>query len=56
MKTFTVFNLKFANILARKGHQIVSVGINDKNPKYYVYNFEDTEEFRKDLAALTQKQ
>lgn len=55
MKTYTVFNLRFANILAQKGFQMVGSGINIKNPKYMVFHFEDTEEFRAELAKLTKK-
>ena len=55
MKTYTVYNLKFANILARKGFQMLGTGVNTKNPKYFVYFFEDTEEFRTELAKLIQQ-
>lgn len=55
MKTYTIYNLRFANILARKGFQLVATGVNFKNPKYMVYHFEDTEELRAELAKLMQK-
>ena len=52
MKTYTVYNLKIANKLARKGFKLIATGINNKNPKYFVYFFEDTEEFRAELQSL----
>ncbi len=54
MKTYTIFNLRFANILARKGFQLVGTGVNYENPKFFVYHFEDTPELRAELKRLMQ--
>jgi hypothetical protein len=50
-KTYVVFSLRIANELVRRGFKIIETGINTENPKYKVFYFEDTEEFR---AALNE--
>lgn len=52
-KNYTVYSLRLANQLVSKGFKIVGTGINDKNPKYNVFFFENTEEFRKVLKDIT---
>ena len=52
MKYYTIFSLRIANILAKKGYQIYGSGVNAKNPKYSVFYFEDTPELRADLEKI----
>lgn len=51
-KTYVVFSLRIANELVRRGYQIIETGINTENPKYKVFYFEDTEDFRRTLEEV----
>lgn len=52
MKQYTIFSLRIANELAKRGFAIQGTGVNIKNPKYCVFYFEDTEELRAELNKL----
>lgn len=52
MKKQRVFSLKVANGLLKKGHKVVDVEINIKNPLLKVFVFEKTEKFEQDLAVV----
>lgn len=52
MKDYVVYNLRLANLLAKKGFTIKSVGINKNNPKYSVYYFEDTAGLREIVKSF----
>lgn len=54
-KDFVIFNYKLAGELIKLGHEMVSTGINTKNPKLTVYYFKDTEALRRDFRKLTNK-
>lgn len=55
MKQFTVFSLRIANILAKKGYEILGSGVNAKNPKYSVFYFEDTPQLRAEIEELIKR-
>lgn len=52
-KNYTVYSLRLANELVSRGFMIVGTGVNDKNPKYNVFFFENTAAFRKALEEIT---
>lgn len=54
-KVFTVYTLRMANYLCRKGHDIIGITDEKKDStKYYkVLFFEDTDELRKDIYEYT---
>lgn len=43
---FQVFSKRIAHLLTKRGFKIVKTGINNKQPQYYTYFFEDTEALR----------
>jgi hypothetical protein len=45
-KDYVVYSLRLANELTNKGFKLVNTGINIKNPKYFVFFFENTKELR----------
>lgn len=47
MEEYIVFSARRANQLIQRGCNLLRVAPNVKNPKYNVYFFEDTLEFRK---------
>lgn len=51
-KTYIIFSLRYANELVKRGFEIVETGINIENPKYKVFYFEDTEDFRAALEEI----
>lgn len=52
MKRYTVFSLRIANELVKRGYPIVETSINVKFPQYKVFIFEDTEELRRTLDEV----
>lgn len=52
MKLYSVFMTWAAARLCNSGFPILHMGRNQKNPKYMVYQFEDTPKFRAALNAL----
>lgn len=55
MNKFAVFSQKVAIKLKEQGFEIIDTGINTKNPKYTVFYFENTNELRDAIVALTSK-
>lgn len=53
--TFKVFTRKLAIKLRERGFQIVKTEINNKQPQFDIYCFEDTNELRKAVAELTKR-
>lgn len=53
MKTYTIYALRVARLLCKKGFKIVGTGINAQKPQFYIYYFEDTPEFRKALTSIS---
>ena len=51
----TVFSRRVANELEKLGFRIVKMERNHKNPKFLVYYFEDSIEFRDALRPLIMK-
>lgn len=52
MKKYCVFSLRIANQLVKRGFEIIETGINLDDPKYKVFFFEDTAEFRKAFELI----
>lgn len=52
MKKYVVFSLKIANELVKRGFEIVDTGINIDDPRYKVFYFEDTIDFRKAFKEI----
>lgn len=52
MKTFTVYTRRIALELRKQGFKILSVGINETNPYYNVWIFEDTPDFKEAFLQL----
>ena len=55
MELYAVFNMKVANELEKQGFQVVKMDKNHKDPRYMVYYFEDSVEFRTALRPLITK-
>ena len=55
MILYTVFSRRVANELEKLGFRIVKTERNHKNPKFLVYYFEDSIEFRDALRPLIMK-
>lgn len=55
MALYAVFNMKVANELEKQGFQVVKMDKNHKDPRYMVYYFEDSVEFRTALRPLITK-
>lgn len=53
MKGYTVFSLRIAHELTKRGFNIIGTGINNKNPKCYCYHFEDSKELRAAVKELS---
>lgn len=53
MILFTVFSKRVAGILCNQGFRLIKTGINNQYPKYKVYFFEDTPEFRAALERVS---
>ena len=59
MRGYTVFSLRLAHQLTKRGFEIIGTGINNRNPKYLCYHFEDSKELRaaiEEITALRQKE
>ena len=52
MPLYTIFMQKIANEMESRGFPVIKIAPNRKNPKYVVYMFEDTVEFRKTLNEI----
>lgn len=52
MKLYSIFMTWTAAKLCNRGFPIVHMGRNQKNPKYMVYQFEDTPQFRSALTEI----
>lgn len=52
MQLYSIFMTWIAAKLCNSGFPILRMSRNQKNPKYMVYQFEDTKEFRNTLAAI----
>ena len=52
MKLYSVFMTWAAARLCNSGFPILPMGRNQKNPKYIVYQFEDTPQLREAFAAI----
>jgi len=55
MALYAVFNMKVANELEKQGFKVVKMDKNHKDPRYMVYYFEDSVEFREALHPLITK-
>lgn len=55
MPLYTIFMQKIANEMESRGFPVVRIAPNRKNPKYVVYMFEDTVEFRNALREVLAK-
>lgn len=53
-KIYRIHKLSLAMQLKSMGHEILDKFKNDNN-RYYTYIFQDTEQFRDDLTAITSK-
>lgn len=56
MALYAVFNMKVANELEKQGFRVIKMDKNHKNPRYMVYYFEDSVEFREALHPLITKE
>ena len=56
MALYAVFNMKVANELVKQGFKVIKMDKNRKNPRYMVYYFEDSVEFREALHPLITKE
>lgn len=56
MALYAVFNMKVANELEKQGFKVIKMDKNRKNPRYMVYYFEDSVEFREALHPLITKE
>ncbi len=52
MKLYSIFMTRIAAKLCNEGFPILHMGRNQKNPKYMVYQFEDTPELHAALTAI----
>ena len=50
-----IFKKSLAFKLIDMGHKLVDVIPNDRNPKYLIFYFDDTDKFENDLAKLQTK-
>ena len=49
---YTIFMPKYARMLQARGFKIVNILPSKKNPKYNVYQFEDTPELQKAIHEI----
>lgn len=52
MKKFTCYSLARATKLVDMGFPVIDTALNTKDPRYKVFYFEDTEEFRKAFEQI----
>ena len=52
-KFYRIYSSRIAGLLRQRGFKILGVEPNLKKPQYDVFLFEDTEELRKNLTALS---
>ena len=55
MKHYIVFSRQMARKLRKNGFEQIGIGRNKKRPEYAVYLFEDTNELRSAIAALSSR-
>ena len=52
---YTIYMPKYARLLQARGFEIVRIMPNNKNPKYNVYQFEDTPELQRAITEIMAK-